>query len=61
MDGSRGRAGLVLIPRFREAEESSRARPGGLVAGMASFLGRVSTKPFPQLLLSSNCSFLECW
>lgn len=45
----------------REAEESDRACPGGLVAGMASFLGRVSTKPFPQLLHSSNCSFLACW
>ena len=56
-----GRPGLVLIPRFGEAEESGWARPGGLVPGMASFLGRVSTKPFPQLLRSSNCSFLEGW
>lgn len=37
-----------------EVEESEMARQGGLMAGMASFLGTVASKPFPQLLHSST-------
>ena len=56
-----GEAGLVLISCMGEAEELERAHQGGLVVGMASSLGIVAMKPFPQLLHGSNCSFLECY
>lgn len=52
--------GWSLSHMSGEVEESERARQGGLAVGMALFLGKVATKPFPQLLPSSNSSFPEC-
>lgn len=53
-----GGAGLVLIPCFREAEESGRA------GGWSEWLGSAcSWKEFhkPFLLITPLHSFLECW
>ena len=49
-----GGRGWTLSRMSGEVEESETARQGGLMAGMASFLGTVATKPFPQLLHSST-------
>lgn len=59
-DGLRGRPGLVVIPCVRGSGGVRRARQGGLVVRMASFLGTVATEPFPQLLCSSHSSSPEC-
>lgn len=51
----------MVTPCVRRSGGVRKGTQGGLVVRMSSCLGAAATKPCPQLLHSSHCSFAECY